>query len=75
MNGPDHYREAERLAAVAGDPAQSLAHQTQYAALAQVYATLALAAATAWRQALDGQGRVANQWRGIVYDDTGEGGQ
>ncbi|MYX14459.1 hypothetical protein GTY67_13735 [Streptomyces sp. SID8374] len=51
MNGPQHYREAERLASRAhhftygdgGDPAVGAA----LAAEAQVHATLALAAATA----------------------------
>lgn len=36
-SGPDHYREAERLLAMSSTPAT--------AAIAQVYATLALAAA------------------------------
>lgn len=51
MNGPEHYREAERLAGMAhhftygdgGDPVTGAA----LAAEAQVHATLALAAATA----------------------------
>jgi len=41
MNGPEHYREAERLAAT---PYRNMGPNT--VALAQVHATLALAAAT-----------------------------
>jgi hypothetical protein len=50
MTGPDHFREAEKLAAKAheylgqGDGQDSA---TVWAAAAQVHATLALAAATA----------------------------
>lgn len=52
MNGPDHYREAERLLAEAEDrlPYGNLAGVTrpeQLLAEAQVHATLALTAATA----------------------------
>ncbi|MFJ1858796.1 hypothetical protein ACIOHA_15975 [Streptomyces anulatus] len=58
MNGPQHYREAERLAERAhhftygdgGDPVTGAAFATE----AQVHATLALAAATAMQAAVDG---------------------
>lgn len=51
MNGPDHYREAERLLAGAQNvmdvaPIDGLT-RTECAVLAQVHATLAVAAATA----------------------------
>jgi len=51
MTGPEHYREAEQLIAVARDTAQAstLESTRQYAqtiAEAQVHAILALAAAT-----------------------------
>jgi len=44
MTGPEHYREAERLLAIAGDDYEA---QSQIHAEAQIHATLALAAATA----------------------------
>jgi len=59
MNGPEHYREAERLIVAANDVETSIAnlpesqHVRAYRAIkstrdqAQVHATLALAAATA----------------------------
>lgn len=58
MTGPEHYREAERLADRAhhftygdgGDPVVGAA----LAAEAQVHATLALTAATAMQAAVDG---------------------
>ena len=48
MSGPEHYAEAERLAELAHSPtgAALLADGIDIAALAQVHATLALAAAT-----------------------------
>lgn len=58
MTGPEHYREAERLAAMAhrftyGD-ANNPAVGAALAAEAQVHATLALTAATAMQAAVDG---------------------
>jgi hypothetical protein len=58
MNGPQHYREAERLAARAhhytyGDGADPVTGAA-LAAEAQVHATLALAAATAMSAPVDG---------------------
>ena len=51
MNGPEHYREAERLLAAVtadgDDPVKSFARAAALHAAAQVHATLALAAATA----------------------------
>jgi hypothetical protein len=50
VTGPEHYREAERLLAslsVVGNPSPAQSHQVQ---LAQVHATLALAAAAALHQ-------------------------
>ncbi len=64
MSGPEHYREAERLITPTTDPASGVIPITvlpspQMIAVAQVHATLALAAATAdpwaeqgWKQAL-----------------------
>lgn len=47
MTGPEHYVEAERLAAKAAEYYEyNLAERTEYAVLAQVHATLALADAT-----------------------------
>ena len=70
MNGPEHYREAERLAeqslnADYGDEE----FRMRLAAVAQVHATLALAAATAELNAIEGPGggsatgRLAEQGR------------
>lgn len=48
MNGPDHYREAERLIGVAQDfPGDSIGNDAQ--GLAEIHAILALTAATALR--------------------------
>lgn len=51
MNGPQHYREAERLAKCAennmGEDADAEAFARGMALIAQAHATLALAAATA----------------------------
>lgn len=54
MTGPEHYREAERLIseAVSWDPAEHRARADAVViTVAQVHATLALAAATAAHQA------------------------
>lgn len=50
MTGPEHYRKAEELLAVADDYEDDGAHQTarNRREEAQVHATLALAAATAF---------------------------
>ena len=57
MNGPDHYRESERrLSEVEKTPDQygeAAEYCRQQLAAAQVHATLALAAATAYRAVCD----------------------
>lgn len=70
MTGPEHYREAERLAQWAGgypEDEQPDAVHIQAAQIAQVHATLALAAVgaigtlhspaqfAAWRAVIDGE--------------------
>ncbi|MGW5647544.1 hypothetical protein [Saccharopolyspora sp. NPDC003762] len=62
MTGPEHYREAERLLR-RGDP--------DYIAEAQVHATLALAAATAFTgTATNGQDAIADptgiEWWAVI---------
>lgn len=47
VNGPDHYREAERLVELASSPHVPAAKREVWAQRAQVHATLSLAAATA----------------------------
>ncbi|WP_086710277.1 hypothetical protein [Streptomyces antimycoticus] len=59
MTGPEHYREAERLLAVAAEDSNTTfeGHNLEAdrtIAEAQVHATLALAAATAMQAAVDG---------------------
>lgn len=69
MNGPEHYREAERLLTIAeaGQPAHLHA---SVVAEAQVHATLALAAATAAPQATaydgDEYGARPREWAGVA---------
>ncbi|WP_327377960.1 hypothetical protein OG393_30785 [Streptomyces sp. NBC_01216] len=81
MNGPDHYRQAERLADQANhftygdgaDPAVGAA----LAAEAQVHATLALAAATVVAASVDGlePGMSIEEWkawsRAVAVDPEG----
>lgn len=65
MTGPEHFRQAEDLAAKAGEylgQGDGQASAAVWAAVAQVHATLALAAATAggadaWREVLESQSR------------------
>lgn len=67
MTGPEHYAEAERLAGI--DPIGGNLTAAQASALliaAQVHATLALAAATAFRQA-DGTTYDGSVWYDVVY--------
>jgi hypothetical protein len=59
VNGPGHYREAERLAAQIESGA---ADWEPIAALAQVHATLAVAAATAMNDGSDGMD--VSDWKG-----------
>jgi hypothetical protein len=53
MNGPEHYKEAEQIVAMAKGRDLPIGAAADIAAVAQVHATLALAAATAeglvWR--------------------------
>lgn len=71
MTGPEHYREAERLAARAdhftyGDGADPVTGAAT-AAQAQVHATLALAAATAFVAAgMPQDGDNARDWRKLI---------
>lgn len=46
MNGPEHYKRAERLLERASDPSRLLSTRDDDRAAALVHATLALAAAT-----------------------------
>jgi hypothetical protein len=76
VNGPEHYREAERIGAAARS--EDRAHQEGFTgwargdltALAQVHATLALAAATAAAQATEYDGDEGHQrsrgWAGVA---------
>lgn len=71
MNGPEHYRESERLIASRdqlGDTAGVLSLQALLL-LADVHATLALAAATALNQGDTGlQDRDYIAWREVASD-------
>jgi hypothetical protein len=78
MTGPEHYREADRILAVAKD-ADPDANRDDVALLlkfAEVHATLALAAATAeagdltTRGGVDALGRPASPWAHVL--DGGE---
>ncbi|NGO72981.1 hypothetical protein [Streptomyces boncukensis] len=82
MTGPDHYREAERLATMARcltrgsepDPVAGAA----VAAEAQVHATLALAAATAMQAPVDGcepgmSGLEWAEWRRAINGEPAGG--
>ncbi len=57
MNGPDHYRESERLLGEVERTPDAWGEAAEYCrqqlAAAQVHATLALAAATAYRAVCD----------------------
>lgn len=71
MNGPEHYREAERLADLAanGVGTYSTEVRAQWTAEAQVHATLALAAATALPAATTYYGdesTAVRAWAGVV---------
>ena len=67
MNGPAHYREAERLLEQAEidarDPMRKYAEDANVIAAAQVHATLALAAATAYPAIRDYCGDDTNESR------------
>jgi hypothetical protein len=73
VNGPEHYREAERLAEYAASPAAHHAEDSAEAAqIAQVHATLALVAATANLDHGEGSFRLADEptpWDGKHMGD------
>ena len=66
MTGPEHYAEAERLIAQAEidayDPMRKYAEDANIIAIAQVHATLALAAATAYPAVKDYYGDEPATW-------------
>jgi predicted HicB family RNase H-like nuclease len=74
MNGPEHYREAERLLEQAEidarDPMRKYQEDANVIAAAQVHATLALAAATAYPAVKDWcgdeDGSVSRGWTGVA---------
>lgn len=70
MNGPEHYREAERLLAEAAVEGAEGTHfvRPENLTAAQVHATLALTAATAARltDTYVGDGPHINAWRHAV---------
>ena len=77
MTGPEHYRKAEELAAKAGaylgqgDGQDSAA---VWGAVAQVHATLALAAAMAMNDAKNGvPGKDWDEWRRAVRVEPASG--
>jgi hypothetical protein len=53
MTGPEHYRKAENLVATAQNHGYGDEHCRDILAAAQVHATLAIAAATAGKTAVD----------------------
>lgn len=68
MSGTQHYREAERLATLIGEHPESSDAAVQVA-LAQVHATLALAAATAYPAVRDYWGDetdTSREWAGVA---------
>ena len=72
MNGPEHYREAERLletAALDFDSQKRWVRRAAAHALAasQVHATLALVAATVDQTAARGPGDFSEEWSGVVW--------
>lgn len=75
MNGPEHYREAERLLGVASDLPIGAIHDGAAGTTldqAQVHATLALVAATAERMASRGPGDFDLGWNPIFRDGVRE---
>lgn len=78
MNGPEHYREAERLISDAtdndGDISATDEFVTATLAAAQVHATLALAAATALNDAEEGMALADNRaWKNAAGVNTQQG--
>lgn len=75
MNGPEHYREAERLLESAREDVNiGSAEETYSLAAAQVHATLALTAATAERTRAGGVELVGDptSWRAAIHGDRAE---
>ncbi|MFI9449205.1 hypothetical protein [Amycolatopsis sp. NPDC052450] len=70
MTGPEHYREAERLMAKAEDGNRSFEYHQQLMNLAQVHATLALAAATAMAGRLNTNYRNDSRTAGMHVSDS-----
>lgn len=73
MNGPTHYREAESLLAMVAEPNHPLApakDRDALIALAQVHATLALAAATALPVARARVAADSDAWIAAVASST-----
>lgn len=69
MNGPAHYREAERLIEIANRDELGSPEERYRVAAAQVHATLALAAATAWPAVSDWLGdenRSGSDWTQVT---------
>ena len=74
MTGPQHYREAERLLAEVGKASDAWGDAAEYVrqqlAAAQVHATLALAAATAYPAVRDYWGEpdpnTSREWAGVA---------
>jgi hypothetical protein len=67
VTGPEHYREAERLIALAEENwTHDEAEHDAVLRNAQVHATLALAAATVDQTASRGAGDTTHDWRQVV---------
>jgi hypothetical protein len=77
MTGAEHYQEAQRLLAVCAGPQRGTELDLACTAAAQVHATLALAAATALKDAVHGprESELAAAWieaAGTAAVTTGE---
>ncbi|BBB01017.1 hypothetical protein RVR_8248 [Actinacidiphila reveromycinica] len=75
MNGPDHYREAERRLLMAWEDDSTPERSMQLVAEAQVHATLALAAATATQTSVsafsaDINSRDVDAWDDAIAPDS-----
>jgi hypothetical protein len=62
MTGPEHYREAEKFLALAGQLIRGEKGEAEILAEAQMHATLALAAATAMSRVQDMPVWDADEW-------------
>jgi hypothetical protein len=72
MTGPEHYRAAENALGLAHNDLKGLEGEAAMLAVAQVHATLALAAATALYDGDLGSGadREYQQWRRIAGSEV-----